>query len=392
METGIFNEELQSAIEALMENFMVERRSATEVFRQILNNEKTIRRFVTENFGYQLKLDSDQAKLEKIPYFAREWMGIKEFKDELDYMFFMSILAYLEKKQPEEGFLLSDIIEEVKQFLSEIQFVDWKKRQDRKSFVTAMQYATGLELVYARDGEIESFEESEEGEVLYFTTSVIRYMFRNFSKPIEQLESVEEFLGDGLDTANPHHTLMRKIYFEPVVFFNELNKVERDYLTIQENYEHIKTTIEVYTGFELERSLECIYLVKKERKRHLHQHPHYTNESYVVTQVAKELAVRLSAMEAKPLELWVLSDQEFEDVLRETKRKNELAWSNGLRQASYGHYKEMVIQYVTEWKLAEYNEVTWDITIYPAFMRTLGDYSEEIKEYISNKRKEEVVG
>ncbi|OIJ16516.1 TIGR02678 family protein [Anaerobacillus alkalidiazotrophicus] len=394
METGVFNEGLQLAIEALMENFIVERLNDTEVFRQILNNEKTIRRFVTENFGYQLKLDSDQAKLEKIPYFAREWMGIKEFKDELDYMFLMSILAYLEKKQPEDGFLLSDIIEEVKQFLSDVQSVDWKKRQDRKSFVTAMQFATEINLIYVRDGEIESFEESEKGEVLYFTTSVIRYMFRNFSKRIELLESVEEFLEDGLDIANPHHTLMRKIYFEPVVFFNELTKAERDYLAIHKNFEHFKTILEMYTGFELERSLECFYLVKKERKRYLQQHPHYTNESYIVTQVAKELASRLSVMEEKPLELWVLSDREFEHVLLETKRKNELAWSNGIRQASFSSYKEMVIKYVTEWKLAEYNKVTWDISIYPAFIRTLGEYNEEVKEYILKNRKEEgeVVG
>jgi uncharacterized protein (TIGR02678 family) len=166
MENSVFNEGLQLAIEALMENFIVERRRDTELFRHILNSEKTIRRFVTESFGYQLKLDSDQAKLEKIPYYSREWMGIKEFRDELDYMFLMSILAYLEKKQPEEGFLLSDIVEEVKQFLSDIQSVDWKKRTDRRSFVTAIQFANELNLIYAKDGEIESFEESEEGEVL----------------------------------------------------------------------------------------------------------------------------------------------------------------------------------------------------------------------------------
>jgi uncharacterized protein (TIGR02678 family) len=387
MENSVFNEGLQLAIEALMENFIVERRRDTELFRHILNSEKTIRRFVTESFGYQLKLDSDQAKLEKIPYYSREWMGIKEFRDELDYMFLMSILAYLEKKQPEEGFLLSDIVEEVKQFLSDIQSVDWKKRTDRRSFVTAIQFANELNLIYAKDGEIESFEESEEGEVLYFTTSLIRYMFRNFSRPIEQLESLGDFIVDGLDGGNPRHTLMRKLYFEPVVFINELSMFERNYLSVQKNYENIKLDIENYTGFELERSLECIYLVKKERYRHLQQHPHYNNESYMVTQVAKELAERLSVMKEKPSTLLLLSNQEFEDVLRETKRKNELAWSNGWRQASFASYKDMVIRYTTEWKLAEYNDVTWDITIYPTFIRTLGEYNEELKKYIASESK-----
>ncbi|MBW7474311.1 TIGR02678 family protein [Paenibacillus oenotherae] len=383
METGPINEGLQAAVEVLMEDFIVERRSDTDTFREILNNEKTIRRFVTENFGYQLKIDSDQAKLEKVPYYAREWMGIKEFRDEIDYMFLMSILAFLEKKQPEEGFLLSDIIEETKQFLYNIQLVDWKKRQDRKSFVNAIQYVTNLNLVYIRDGEIESFEESEDGEVLYFTTSLIRYMFRNFSKPIEQIESIEAFLMDGLDTGNPHHTLMRKLYFEPVVFFNELSEQEREFIARQRNYEIIKKAIEVHTGFELERSLKCIYLIKKERKRHLKQHPHYNNESYIVTQVAKELSDRLSVMQEKPLELWVLSDQEFEDVLQKAKRKNELAWPNTLRQWSFIEYKHMVIQYAREWKLAEYNDITWEITIYPTFIRTIGEYHEELKNYIA---------
>lgn len=95
---NLINTLIPDAVELLMENFILQRKNNPEVFRELIRNEKAIRKFMIKNFGYQLKLDSETAKLEKKPYFARSWMGIENFSNELDYVFLMATLASLEKR------------------------------------------------------------------------------------------------------------------------------------------------------------------------------------------------------------------------------------------------------------------------------------------------------
>ncbi|WP_339254327.1 TIGR02678 family protein [Sporosarcina sp. FSL W8-0480] len=386
-------EGLVVAIEALLENFLVERSKSIDAFREIRHHEKTIRKFMSFNFGYQLKMDSETIKLEKVPFVARTWMGVESFKDEHDYMFLMAILAILESKSADEGFLLSEIIEETKNFLVDIYEVEWKSLYNRQSFIRALTYAADMRLITVLDGDITDFEKSEEGEVLYRTTSLIRYVFRNVSKPISEFIGVEELLHDGLDMDNPLHTFFRKLYFESVVHFYELTEGEKKYLADEEHYEEIKSAVEHYTNFKLERSYYCYYLINRERKRGLEQHPSFKNESYIVTQVAKVLTERLELMDEKPMGLWLLKNHEFESILKETIDVFSVAWSRKMRETSFAKLKEMVIRYVTDWKLATYDETTMEITIYPPFIRTIGDYDEDLRQYIEyvKQQKEEKI-
>ena len=383
------NEGIQLAMEFLLENFVVERRRDTEAFREIIYNEKTIREFMAENFGFQLKVDSETAKLEKMPYSAREWMGVGVFNDELDYVFLMAILGVLESKAADDGFLLSEIIEEVKTFLTDIYHVQWKLNHNRQSFVRALTYAENTKLIKILDGNVTDFNNSEDEEVLYQTTSLIRYVFRNLSKPIEMFTRREELIHDGLDVENSKQTFMRKLYFEPVVHKEELSESELLFIEEEENYQTIQQSIEHYTPFQLERSYNCLYLVHRERKRNLEQHPSFKGESFIVSHVAKVLTQRLDSLESKPFGLYTLSYKEFDILLKETYQNYAIGWSSKMRELSFTKYKEMVINYTTEWKLATYDETTMEITFYPPFIRTTGEYEEDLREYIDNQISEE---
>jgi uncharacterized protein (TIGR02678 family) len=380
---------LQLAIETLLENFIVERSKYPETFREITINEKNIRLFMSKNFGYQLKIDSETSKLEKVPFFAREWMGISWFKDELDFAFLMAILAVLESKAADEGFLLSEIIEEVKQFLKDIYVVEWKIHHNRQSFIRAITYVSEMEFIKVQDGNLIDFNRTEEGEVLYQTTSLIRYMFRNLSKEVHLFKDKEGLLHDGLDIDNPRHTLMRKLYFEPVIFLKELTNKEQVYLEDEDNYEEVKNSIETYTSFHLERSFQCFYLVHNERKRYLKQHPSFKGESFVISHVANVLSKRLCEMEEKPIGLLVLKNREFEEILKETHADYSIGWSVSIRELTFTKFKEMVIRYMTEWKLAEYDDISMQMEIYPPFIRTVGEYESEFRMYIEEQKKQE---
>lgn len=376
------NEGIQLAIEALLEKFIVQRKDNPEVFRNIIYNEKKLRLFMSKNFGFQIKLDSDTAKLEKIPYHAKKWMGINTFKNEIDYTFFMALLAILETKSSDDGFLLSSVIEDIKLFLMDIYEVDWKLHYQRESLARALLCTVDLELLRVLDGNISDFEKSEEGEVLYQTTHLIRYMFRNLSKPFHSFGTVEELLFDGLDIENLTHTILRKVYFEPVVFFKELTPEEQDFINDKANYEEMKFNIEHYTGFKLERTYQCLYLTREERKRNLVQHPNISGISNVLLHVANTLAKKIENMEEKPMDLIQLKNSEFESLLKETQHHYALGWSKTMREMPFNKFKEAVIKYATEWKLAEYDDMTMLVTIYPSFIRTIGEYENDLREYI----------
>ena len=379
------NQGLRLSIEALLENFLVQRKDDPELFREILNHEITIRKFMMTNLGYQLKLDSEVVKLDKVPYFSREWMGIQHFKNELDYVFLMALFASLESKTFDDGFLLSNIIEDVKKFLMDIFEVDWKERHQRESLARALTFAQEVELIKIRDGELASFEKSEQGEVLYESTPLIRYQFRNFSKRMSDFQSTEEMLHDGLDVENPRHTLFRKLYFEPVVFFDELSKEEIDYIQDKSSYQELKDQIESFTFFKLERMYQCLFLGHPERKQNLQQHPSRKHESYIVAQVAYLLVGQLRNMKEKPFGLWEMKNSEFEELLQETRDNFQLGWSSKMRDMTFGKFKQMVLDYMTSWKLATYDEDTLRVTIYPSFIRVIGEYEPELRDYINTE-------
>jgi uncharacterized protein (TIGR02678 family) len=379
------NHGMRMSIEALLENFLIQRKHDTELFREIISHEKTIRKYLMTNFGYQLKLDSEVAKVEKIPYFSRDWMGIQHFKDELDFIFLMAVFASLETKTFEDGFLLSNLIEDIKKFLLDIYEIDWKVRHQRESLARALLYAQEVELIKVRDGDLTDFEKSEEGEVLYESTPLIRYQFRNFSKRIEDFQGAIDMLLDDLDIENPRHTLFRKLYFEPVVFFHELTNEELEYLNDIYNYDELKEQIEGYTFYELERMYQGIMLVHPERKLNLHQHPSRKHESYIVAQVAYMLVNQLKNMDEKPFNLLELKNSDFEQLLQDTRNHFQLGWSSKMRETTFAKFKQIVVNYMVGWKLATYDDYTMYITIYPSFIRTIGEYEAELRDYIDSE-------
>ena len=69
------------------------------------------RDFLTEKLGYQAIITPNLIKLEKIPAYAQNWMGIQDFSDRLEYIFLCMILMFLEDRDAGEQFVLSMLTE-----------------------------------------------------------------------------------------------------------------------------------------------------------------------------------------------------------------------------------------------------------------------------------------
>ena len=69
------------------------------------------KRFLREKMGYQVIVNPYLIKVEKMPAKPENWMGIMEFKDPVEYVFFCIVLMFLEEKEAEEQFVLSELTE-----------------------------------------------------------------------------------------------------------------------------------------------------------------------------------------------------------------------------------------------------------------------------------------
>lgn len=71
------------------------------------------KKFLREKLGYQVLINPYMIKVEKLPAAAENWMGISEFCDLIEYVFFCLVLMFLEDKEAEDQFVLSELTEYV---------------------------------------------------------------------------------------------------------------------------------------------------------------------------------------------------------------------------------------------------------------------------------------
>ena len=82
------------------------------------------KKFLREKLGYQVIVNPYLIKVEKMPAVPENWMGILDFKEPVEYVFFCLVLMFLEEKEAEEQFVLSELTEYV-QSQYEGEQIDW---------------------------------------------------------------------------------------------------------------------------------------------------------------------------------------------------------------------------------------------------------------------------
>ena len=100
-----------NVLEELMNQRWISKRKEREKYYRIKDEAGNIKEFIREKLGYRLIENGMLIKLEKIPGEALPWMGIDEFSDQKEYAFFCLILMFLEDKEVEEQFVLSQLTE-----------------------------------------------------------------------------------------------------------------------------------------------------------------------------------------------------------------------------------------------------------------------------------------
>ena len=179
-------------LETLLNRRWILKSEDRELYYKIRDSIGEIRKFATEKMGCQVIENALLVKMEKIPALPETCMGIDAFASKEEYAFLCILLMFLEDRDAQEQFILSQLTEYIAANMPG-EGVDWTLYTSRRRLVKVLRYAAGQGIIRVTDGSDDAFMDQETGEVLYENTGASRYFMRNFSRDIREYTRPEDF-------------------------------------------------------------------------------------------------------------------------------------------------------------------------------------------------------
>lgn len=247
-----------NVLEELMNERWISKYRDRDRYYRIKDELGSVRAFLVEKLGYRIISNSSLVKLEKLPGEALPWMGIQEFKDTWDYALFCVILMFLEDKEAEEQFVLSQMTEYVTAIFPEGQMV-WTVYANRQRLIRVMKYCIKNDLFLINDGNGESFAVNPEAEALYENTGLSKYFARTFTKDIGSFHTLSDFFqSEWLDMDEDRGVIRRqRVYRKLLLSIGMYREKEQD-----EDFNYVKNYRSVIEN-DLEQILDASLQVYK---------------------------------------------------------------------------------------------------------------------------------
>lgn len=252
--------------EQLLVRRWVLRSQDPQLYYEIKDHQKELRRQFQDKFGYALIINPLLAKLEKIPGQAQAWMGIQSFESIREYQMFCYLLMFLEDKEIEEQFILSSLTEYVALCFPKGE-VSWNSYQCRRQLIHVLQYAIKCALIKVTDGEGEGFLRNEQQEVLYENSGISRYFVRNFMQDILQFQEPDDFSkSEWFDMEEDRgivrrQRIYRKLLLSCGVYPDPHKEKDEDFAYIRNYRGHIARDLEQLFPCELQVYSSAAFLV-----------------------------------------------------------------------------------------------------------------------------------
>ena len=157
------------ALEQLLDKRWILKAENKEEYYQIRDSIGKIRKFASDKLGCQIVENALLVKMEKIPVIAESFMGIQEFSSKEEYAFLCILLMFLEDKDAQEQFILSQLTEYIVANMPG-EAVDWTLFSNRRKLIKVLRYAVNQGILVITDGSDHSFMDDRDGEVLYENT------------------------------------------------------------------------------------------------------------------------------------------------------------------------------------------------------------------------------
>lgn len=366
----------------LLENYFIIKERNRELYYDVKDNVDEYKDFINESLSYDLIIKEDFIKLEKIPGVPEEWMGIKDFSEIKEYIFLMIILMFLEDKNKEEQFILSNITEYIENNYPD-EKIDWTIFKNRKSLIIVIKLLIEIGLIRRNDGNEEDFSKSEDGEVLYESTGISRYMVRKFTKDIYNSENYKDLLNDVWEGVSSDKGIIRKnrvyrrILLSPVVYNDKDDDSDYEYIKNYRNY--IKNTFEKYLEWNIHVHRNGTLVTLNNQNGVKDTFPNGKGESTIILFLSKKIRKLLNekALELKENDTIEISEAEFKELLLSVREEDGHGFTKSLRECSEEFFINSIKNYMRKFSMLKTNDNT--IIIMPLIGKIVGNYPKDYK-------------
>ena len=179
-------------LEILLNRRWILKSEDKELYYRVRDAVGEIRKYVTDKLGCQIIDNSLLIKLEKIPVIPEQFMGIGQFSSKEEYVYLCILLMFLEDKDAQEQFILSQLTEYMTAVMPS-EITDWTLYNNRRKLIRVLRYTVEQGMVRVTDGTDDVFMDDAGGEVLYENTGASKYFMRNFSRDIMEYTKPEDF-------------------------------------------------------------------------------------------------------------------------------------------------------------------------------------------------------
>lgn len=336
-----------------------------------------------EQLGWTIINNEQILKVEKIPAHAESYMGITDIMDSRDYCLFCAVLSFLEDKEEQEQFLLSELVDMLELQLKGVMDMDWTSFTHRKSLVRVLQFCEHIRLLEAYEGSSDNVSSGMGQEILYENTGLSRYMAVNFAYSIDNFQSWEDFEKQQNEEgeADRGHYRINRVYRQmaaaPALYWSQSDNPDSIYLKNQRQW--IQKNFSEYLGGQLHIHKNAAFLVMDEEESFGERHPREAMLPELVLLFCGR--IRETAGEGiwmiRQDECIVVSEKEFQKELNDCRDRYSLAWSKEYREMEVEKLLAAVISYMKSWMMID--ESDGEIVIYPAAGKMIGNYPAEFE-------------
>ena len=369
-----------NVLEILLNKRWILKSRERELYYQVKDEIPAVKKFLTEKLGYQVIVNPYMVKLEKIPATPQSWMGIREFTEKTEYGFFCMILMFLEGKEAEEQFVLSELTEYV-QGQYEEEKVDWTVSRYRRYLIKVLKYCTAMGILEMNDGDEEGFVKDESREVLYENTGVSRYFMRNFTQDIMNYTGIEDFQkAEWIDINEERGIVRRQRVYRSLLMSMGLCRSfenEEDYNYVKNYRNMIQGDLEEWIPCELQVYRSGAYLVLGEESRLGRTLPEENTLSDIMLLCAGLIRERVDkgVYQVPKEECIRISKEEFRALLEECKSRFSCGFSKMYREMLTETFCREVYEFFLEMELIR--EEWEDVIILPVVGKIIGVYPED---------------
>lgn len=366
-----------NVLETLLNRRWILKSRDRDLYYQVRDELGDVKKFLTEKLGYQVVVNPYLIKVEKMPARASVWMGIQEFNDRIQYVFLCLILSFLEDKEAEEQFVLSELTEYIQAGYGEEQ-IDWTSYSYRRHLIRVVKFCVSCGMIELDDGSEDQFMRDAGGDVLYENTGASRYFMRNFSRDIMDYSRPEDFADDewiDVDTDRGlarRQRVYRKLLMCPGMYREGEN--DEDFAYIKNLRNRVSEELEELLDCELQVHRGSAFLIVGESGSLGRCFPEEKTMSDIALLCFRQFQeqVESGAWELPLDECLTVTEAEFRRVVEECKAQYGAGFIKTYREMATGDFYQEVKYYMES---LDFIEIRGDqMVIWPAAGKIAGQY------------------